>query len=186
MLRRLVGLVVLRIRSERSKELEILVLRHQLHVVQRQVARPRLQPVDRMPLAALSRSLPRRAWSSFFVSPVTLLRWPRCWTYSRRSVGRPRTDRGISGLALRLARENPTWGYRRIQGELVSLGIVVAPSTIWAILRRQGIEPAPRRAELSWMQFLRAQAAAIIKTYLGRAFLGEEHARRRSRSKGPD
>jgi transposase InsO family protein len=160
-------LVVLRLRPERSKELEILVLRHQLHVVQRQVARPRLRPVDRPVSAALTRSLPRPAWASFFVSPVTLLRWhrqlvARRWTYSRRTAGSPRTGSGISELVLRLARENPTWGYRRIQGELVGLGIRVAPSTVWAILRRHGIEPAPRRAELSWSQFLRAQASAII------------------------
>jgi putative transposase len=166
-LRRLLELVVLRLRSERSKELEILVLRHQLHVLQRQVSRPRLRPADRLLLAALSRSLPKPAWSSFFVSPVTLLRWHRQlvgrrWTYSRRSVGRPRTDRGISELVLRLARENPTWGYRRIQGELVGLGIRIAPSTVWAILRSHGIDPAPRRAELSWSQFLRAQASAIV------------------------
>jgi putative transposase len=166
-LRRLLELVVLRLRSERSKELEILVLRHQLHVLQRQVARPRLRPADRVLLAALSRSLPKRAWSSFFVSPATLLRWhrqlvARRWTHPRRSVGRPRTDRGISELVLRLAGENPTWGYRRIHGELVGLGITLAPSTIWAILRRHGIEPAPRREELSWSQFLRAQASAVI------------------------
>jgi putative transposase len=166
-LRRLLELVVLRLRSERSKELEILVLRHQLHVLQRQVARPRLRPADRVLLAALSRSLPKPAWSSFFVSPVTLLRWhrqlvARGWTYSRRSIGRPRTRSGICELVLRLARENPTWGYRRIHGELVGLGITLAPSTIWAILRRHGIEPAPRRAELSWSQFLRAQASTIV------------------------
>jgi hypothetical protein len=165
--RRLFELVVLRLRSERSKELEILVLRHQLHVLQRQVGRPRLRPADRLLLAALSRSLPRPAWSSFLVSPVTLLRWhrqlvARRWTYPRRRLGRPRIDSGISELVLRLARENPTWGYRRIHGELVGLGIALAPSTIWAILRRHGIEPAPRRAELSWSQFLRAQASAII------------------------
>src|SRR5439155_20739976 len=144
-----------RLRSEQSKELEMLVLRHQLHVLQRQVARPRPRPADRVLLAAFSRSLPRSAWSTLIVSPATLLRWhrelvARHWTYSRRSVGRPRTSRGIVELVLRLARENPSWGYRRIHGELVGLGIKVAPSTIWAILRRQGIEPAPRRAELSW------------------------------------
>ncbi len=165
--RRLFEMVVLRLRSDRSKELEILVLRHQLHVLQRQVGRPRLRPADRLLLAALSRSLPRPAWSSFFVSPVTLLRWhrqlvARRWTYPRRSVGRPRTDRGRCELVLRMARENPTWGYRRIHGELVGLGIALAPSTIWAILRQHGVEPAPRRAELSWSQFLRAQSSAII------------------------
>jgi putative transposase len=165
--RRLLELVALRLRSERSKELEILVLRHQLHVLQRQVARPRLRPVDRLLLAALGRSLPRPAWSTLFVSPATVLRWhrelvPRRWTYSRRAVGRPRTDKGISEFVLRLARENPTWGYRRIHGELVSLGVALAPSTVWAILRRHGIEPAPRRAELSWSEVLRAQACSII------------------------
>jgi hypothetical protein len=157
LLRRLLELVVLRLRSERSKELEILVLRHQLHVMQRQVGRPRLRPADRMLLAALSRSLPRQAWSSFFVSPVTVLRWhrqlvARRWTYSRRSVGRPRTDRTISELVLRLARENPTWGYRRIHSELVVLGIRVAPSTIWAILRRHPLAraaPAAREGATS-------------------------------------
>jgi putative transposase len=158
---------VLRLRSERSKELEFLVLRHQLHVLQRQVARPRLRTADRVLLAALRRSLPRSAWTSFLVSPATLLRWhrqlvARRWTYPQRSVGRPRTDRSIAELVLRLARENPTWGYRRIQGELVGLGIALAPSTVWAILRRHGIEPAPRRAELSWSQFLRGQASAIV------------------------
>ena len=153
-LRRLLELVALRLRSEHSKELEILVLRHQLHVLQRQAARPRLRTADRVLLAALSRSLPRAVWSSFLVSPATLLRWHRQligrrWTYPRREVGRPSTSRGITELVLRLARENPTWGYRRIQGELVGLGIPLAPSTIWAILQRHGIEPAPRRAELS-------------------------------------
>jgi putative transposase len=166
-LRRLLELVAFRLRSDRSKELEILVLRHQLHVLQRQVTRPRLRPADRLLLAGLSRLLPRQAWWSLFVSPATLLRWhrelvARRWIYSRRTVGRPRTERAIFELVLRLARENPSWGYRRIHGELVGLGIVVAPSTIWGILRRHGIEPAPRRAELSWPRFLRAQASAII------------------------
>jgi putative transposase len=136
-------------------------------VVRRQVARPRLRTADRVLLAALSRSLPRSAWSSLFVSPATLLRWhrqlvARRWTYAPRRVGRPRAGGGVSELVLRLARENPTWGYRRIQGELVGLGIPLAPSTVWAILRRHGIEPAPRRAELSWSQFLRAQASTIV------------------------
>jgi putative transposase len=104
--RRPVELVVLRLRSERSKELEVLVLRHQLHVLQRQVTRPRLRPADRVLLAALTRSLPRPASSALNVSTATLLRWhrqlvARRWTYSRRTVGRPRTDRGISELVLR-------------------------------------------------------------------------------------
>src|SRR5262249_19636551 len=161
------GLLVLRLRSERSKELEILVLRHQLRVLQRQVKRPRLRPTDRVLLTALSRALPRPAWASFFVSPATLLRWHRQlvgrrWTYSRRSVGRPRTHSEVCKLVLRLAGENPTWGYRRIQGELVGLGLRIAPSTVWTILRRSGVEPAPRRAQLSWSRFLRTQASAIV------------------------
>jgi hypothetical protein len=133
--RRLLELVVLRLRSGRSKELEILVLRHQLHVLQRRVARTRLRPTGRLLLAALSRTLSKPLWSSFFVSSAALLRWHRQlvgrrWTYRRRSVGRPSTNRGISELVLRLARENPTWGYRRLDGELVGLGIRVAPSTV--------------------------------------------------------
>jgi hypothetical protein len=148
-LRCLLELVALRLRSERSKELESLVLRHQLQVLRQQVVRPRLRPADEVLLAAFSRSLPRPAWASFFVSPATLLRWhrklvARRWTYPRRSVGRRRIDSGIAGLVLRLARENPIWGYRRVQGELVGLGIRIAPSTVWAILRRHGVEPAPR------------------------------------------
>jgi putative transposase len=136
-------------------------------VLRRQVTRPRLRPTDRVLLAGLSRLLPRPARSSLLVSPATLLRWhrqlvARRWTYSRRTAGRPRTERPISQLVLRLARENPSWGYRRIHGELVGLGIMVAPSTVWAILRRHGIEPAPRRAELSWSRFLRAQASALV------------------------
>jgi putative transposase len=126
-----------------------------------------LRPPDRVLLAALSRALPRQAWSSFFVTPATLLHWhrqlvARRWTYRRRGGGRPKTSRGVSALVLRLARDNPRWGYRRIHGELVGLGIKIAPSTVWAILRRHRIEPAPRRAGLSWPEFLRAQGAAII------------------------
>ena len=113
-LRRLVDLVVLCLRSDRSKELEILVLRQQLQVLERQVPRPRLRPVDRLLLTAYSRSLPRSLWPTFFVSPATLLRWhrqlvARRWTYPRR-CGRPRTERGVAELVLRLARENPRWG----------------------------------------------------------------------------
>jgi transposase InsO family protein len=167
-LRRLLELLVLCLRSERSKEIEIVVLRHQLRVLERQVARPRLQPADRVLLAAFSCALPRIAWSSFFVRPATLLRWhrelvARRWTYPRRGRGRPATRSEVRELVLRLARENPIWGYRRIQGELVGLGIGIAASTVWAILRREGIEPAPRRAEPGWAEFLRRQAASILE-----------------------
>ena len=168
-LRRLLELVVLRFRSEREKEIEILLLRHQLRVLERQVVRPALTPADRALLAAFSRVLPRPAWRrSSFVTPATLLRWhrelvARRWTYPHRRPGRPSAAAERRELVLRLARENPSWGYRRIQGELVGLGIKLAPSTVWSILRQAGIEPAPRRLEESWSGFLRAQAASILE-----------------------
>ena len=165
-LRRLVELVVLGFRSEDAKEVEIIVLRHQLQVLRRQVARPDLAPQDRALLAAASRVLPKLRWGSFVVRPETVLAWhrrlvARRWTYPRRP-GRPPKMAEIRRLAVRLAKENPTWGYRRIQGELKHLGIRVAPSTVWEILRREGIDPAPRRAGLSWREFLSAQASGIL------------------------
>ena len=167
-LRVVLALFVLRMRSERAKDVELLVLRHQLRVLERQVGRPRLEPSDRVLLAALSRVLPRTAWRSFLVTPATLLRWhrelvARRWRYPRGRPGRPRTPAGVRELVLRLARENPGWGYRRIQGELAGLGIAVGASTVWAILRKEGIEPAPRRHEASWAAFLRQQAASILE-----------------------
>src|SRR5436190_7485856 len=167
-LRRLLELVVLRRRSEREKEIEILLLRHELRVLQRQVARPRLTPADRALLAALSRVLSRQRWnSSVFVTPATLMRWhrelvARRWTYARRP-GRQPTRAEVRALVVRLARENPSWGYRRIQGELVGLGIKLAASTVWTILKEAGIEPAPKRLEQNWSEFLRAQAASILE-----------------------
>jgi transposase InsO family protein len=167
-LRHLLEFVALRFRSEREKEIEILLLRQQLRVLERQVARPQLSPADRALLAAFSRVLPRRAWGSFFVTPATLLRWhrelvARRWTYPHRRPGRPATPAEIRALVVRLARENPGWGYRRIQGELVGLGIQIAASTVWTILRQAGIEPAPKRLETSWVEFLRQQAAGILE-----------------------
>ncbi len=168
-LRRLLELAVLRFRSEREKEIEILLLRHQLHVLERQIARPQLTQADRALLAALSRVLPRQAWRrSSFVTPATLLRWhrelvARRWTYPHRRLGRPATAAEIRELVVRLARENPSWGYRRIQGELVGLGIKLAASTVWSILKEAGIEPAPKRLEPSWAEFLRAQATSILE-----------------------
>src|SRR6266516_6906604 len=148
-LRRLLELVVLRRRSEREKEIEILLLRHQLRVLQRQVPRPRLTQADRALLAVFSRVLARRAWRrSLFVTPATLMRWhrelvARRWTYPHRRPGRPPTPTEVRALVVRLARENPGWGYRRIQGELLGLGIKPAASTVWTILKEAGIEPAP-------------------------------------------
>jgi transposase len=137
-----------------------MVLRQQLHVLGRQVKRPDLKPHDRVLLSAASRVLPRRRWASLFVRPETILRWHRAlvarrWTSPRRT-GRPPKTAEIRRLVVRLAEENASWGYRRIQGELKHLGIAIAPSTVWSILRKAGIDPAPRRAGPSWKEFLRS------------------------------
>jgi len=167
-LRRLLELLALLLRSDQAKEIEILVLRHQLAVLRCQVARPQLRPTDRALLAALSRVLPRHRWPTFFVQPETLLAWhrrlvARRWTYSN-GPGRPRTRDRIRELVKRLAEENPTWGYRRIAGEIRRLGIGIAPSTVWSILKDAGIDPAPRRAGMSWTgtAFLRTHAQSIL------------------------
>ena len=131
--------------------------------------RVRYDPADRLWFAALARLLPRRRWTEIFpVTPATLLTWHRRLaakkydTSKRRKPGRPPTARSIAGLVVRLAKENPLWGYRRIHGELTKLGLAVAPSTVWEILRAAGIDPAPRRLGPTWRQFLHAQAAGIL------------------------
>ena len=155
-------------RSDNVKNTEILVLRHQIAVLQRQVRSPRLSWADRAILAALTRRLStaHRRQLSLIVTPRTLLRWhadlvKRQWTHRRRTPGRPRTAPTIRCLVLEMARDNPTWGYRRICGELTGLGHRTAPSTIWEILKAAGIDPAPQRAAGSWKQFLSAQAKTI-------------------------
>ncbi|WP_405098189.1 hypothetical protein [Micromonospora sp. NBC_01412] len=159
-------LVVQGMRGERSKDVEIVVLRHQVAVLRRQVARPDLEPVDRLVLSALSRLLPRTHWSAFFVTPATLLRW-HCnlvagkWTYPKRRSRHSPLRAEIRALVLRLAWENLTWGYRRVQGELLRLGYRVAASTVWTILTAAGVDPAPRRGALTWTQFLSIQARAF-------------------------
>ncbi|WP_327007720.1 integrase core domain-containing protein [Dactylosporangium sp. NBC_01737] len=150
-----------------AKDVELLVLRHQVAVLRRQVHRPDLQPADRVVLAALSRLLPRPRWATFFVTPATLLRWhrqliARHWTYPHARPGRPPVDREIRELVLRLAAENRTWGHRRVQGELTGLGYQIAASTVWKILHHAGVDPAPRRAGPTWRQFLTAQAHTIL------------------------
>ena len=154
-------------RSERSKELEILLLRHELAILRRQPRRASVRPVDRAILAALARALPRSAWSGLSVSASTLLRWhrhlvSRRWTYPHRRPGRPALDRRVQALVVRLARENPCWGYRRIVGELQSLGISVSATSVRTILIRHGLPPAPERDELSWRNFLRQHAATTL------------------------
>jgi transposase len=166
--RRLLELLVLLGRDGRAKEVEILVLRHELHVLRRQVACPRPHAADRAVLAALCQVLPRARRRSFLVRPATLLRWHRelvrrRWTYPGRPPGRPPVAAQTRRLVLRLAAENPSWGYKRIHGELVGLGIPVSASSVWNMLHRHGIEPAPRRASLSWREFLRQQAAGIVE-----------------------
>jgi putative transposase len=163
----LLALLALLARSNAAKDLEILVLRHQLTVLRRQTPRPKLEPADRALLAAVSRILPRARWSCFLVKPETLLRWHRrlvagTWSYPHRGAGRPPLDQAIQQLIVRLAKENPRWGYQRIKGELLRLGVGVSATAIRATLRRHGLDPAPRRATTTWRAFLRQQASGIV------------------------
>jgi putative transposase len=141
--------ILLRFRSSESKEFEIMVLRHELVVLRRRVARPPFTSADRAFLAGLSRLLPRDRWTAFMVTPATLLRWhrrlvTRRWTYPRR-VGRPPITPESREVVLRLARENPRWGYQRIVGELKGLGITVSATTVRKILRAANLGPAHTR-----------------------------------------
>src|SRR5438874_10210551 len=133
--RRVLELALLRFRSQSYQELEIVVLRHELASLRRQVVRPELRDADRVLLAAASRILPRARWPAFFVTPATLLRWhrrlvARRWTYPHRGPGRPALDPEIRALIVRLATDNPRWGYVRMQGELAGLGLRVPAATI--------------------------------------------------------
>jgi putative transposase len=167
--RRLLGCLMVLARPEASKDAELLVLRHQNAVLRRQISRVRYRPADRLWLAALSRLIPRRRWGEVFaVTPATLLAWhrrlvTRNWDYtSRRGPGRPSTAAAVRQLVIRLATDNPRWGHRRVQGELVRLGHPIAASTVWQILHDAGIGPAPRRAGPTWKQFLTAQARGLL------------------------
>ncbi len=169
LMRCLLGCLKVLTRHQASNDAELLVLRHENAVLRRQVGRVRYQPGDRLWLAALSRLVPRRRWGEvFMVTPATLLAWhrrlvARKWDYSsRRGPGRPSTAAAIRKLVIRMAIENPTWGHRRVQGELVGLGHPIAASTVWQILHDAGIGPAPRRTGPTWKQFLTAQARGII------------------------
>jgi putative transposase len=167
MLARVLSWLALLARSDAAKDVEILVLRHEIAVLRRHNPHPRPSWVDRALLSALSRLLPTRLRQLRLVSPRTLLRWhaqlvARRWTYPRRRPGRPPVAQPLQALVLRLARENPTWGYRRIHGELIGLGHQLAASTVWKILKAAGIDPAPRRSGSTWRQFLAVQAEAIL------------------------
>jgi putative transposase len=148
-LQRVLQLLLLLFRSTPSKDLEIIVLRHQLAVLRRQVQRPRFRMADRVFLSVASRLLPRTNWSSFVITPATLLRWHRLlvakrWTYTR-PPGRAPITADVRALIVRLARENPRWGYQRIVGELKSLGVVVSATTVKKILRAVGLGPTTER-----------------------------------------
>jgi len=152
------------VRTGRSKDLEILALRHQITVLRRQTKRPALTDNDRTFLAAIAQALPRAVQLGWIITPETLLRWhrrriARHWTHSWRRPGRPRTGSEIRKLAVRMAKDNPTWGYRRIHGELTRFGYKIGATTIWEILHLAGIDPAPTRTGVTWTAFLRSQAA---------------------------
>jgi transposase InsO family protein len=164
--RRVLGLVGVGSNPE-AKDVEIAVLRHQLMVLRRQVARPRYAPADRMVLAVLARWLPRERWSVFLVTPATLLRWhrelvARRWTYRHTGQGQRGLAPEVVDLVVRMARENPRWGYLRIVGECRKLGVRVSATSVRRILRRHKLEPAPRRTGPSWTAFLRAQAGGML------------------------
>ncbi len=162
--RLIADLARLAVRSGRSRDLEIIVLRHQLAVLRRQIDRPTLNDDDRTLLGAIAAALPRPRRAGWLVALDTLLRWhrrrvSRHWTQTTPRPGRPATAPEIRRLIVRLASENPTWGYRRIHGELAGLGHQLACSTVWQILKSNGIDPAPDRSEVSWSQFLHSQTA---------------------------
>ena len=153
-------------RSHDFKELEIVVLQHELGILRRQTTRPAMTTVDRLFLAAASRLLPRTRWRSFIITPTTLLRWHRRlvakrWTYPR-PVGRPPIRREVRELVLRLARENPRWGYQRIVGELKGLGVAVSATTVRTWLRAGGLGPVGTRRGLTWREFIRAHRQSLL------------------------
>ena len=169
LLRRVIELIRVHRLDAVSKDAEILVLRHQLAVLRRQVGSPRFTWSDRALIAALARLVPRDRWAGFAVTPETILRWHRAlvrrrWTYPHRQAGRPPLPEETAQLIVRLAEENPRWGYMRIVGELRKLGITVSKTSVGAVLRHHRLPPAPRRQGPTWSEFLKAQAKGILAT----------------------
>jgi transposase InsO family protein len=169
LVRRVLGLLCVHRMDAAAKEAEILLLRHQLAVLRRQVGRPRFSWTDRALVAALARLVPRERWAAFLITPETILRWHRAlirrrWTYPHRRPGCPPLSEETVELIFRLARENPRWGYLRIVGELKKIGVSVSKTSVAAVLRRHGLPPAPRRAGPTWSEFLSAQAKGIVAT----------------------
>lgn len=163
-LRRLLQLAALWVRSNDFKELEIVVLRHELDILRRQRKRPVMTAVDRLFLAAASQCLARDRWGSFMITPATLLRWHRRlvakrWTFTHQ--GRPPMRREIRDLVLRVARDNPRWGYQRIVGELKGLGIPVSATTVRSWLRAAGFGPSGTRRGITWREFVRTHRHSL-------------------------
>jgi transposase InsO family protein len=165
--RALLGALVRSRRGLHVKDIELLVLRHELEILRRQVARPKLATSDRALLAAAAWHLPRSSRARLLVTPRTLLRWHqalvrRKWQQPPGRRGRPKLSGEVRELVLRLARENPRWGHRRICGELAKIGVHVSPTSVRRLLAEARLGPAPRRAGPSWREFMRAQAASIV------------------------